>query len=211
MTALLILGAGGHARVLAETAHLIGSFSRIAFIDDCYQDSPDSSTVLGWPVLGPLSYASRPEIAQEFSTALVGIGNCSIRMHLLEQLINLGYESPPLIHPRAFISSSAHIGPGSVVFAQVAVQAQAHIGTGVILNTGCIVDHDVEIEDGVHICPGVRLAGDVHVGARSLIGIGACVIQQVRIGTDVTVGAGAAVIQDLPDGVTAVGVPGRIR
>ena len=65
--------------------------------------------------------------------------------------------------------------------------------------------------NGVHICPGVRLAGEVHVGAHSWIGIGACVIQQVRIGTDVTVGAGAAVIQDLPDGITAVGVPGRIR
>ncbi len=211
MTALLILGAGGHARVLAETAHLTGRFSRIAFLDDAHQDCSDSLTLLEWPVLGPLSLASQPEIAQEFSAALVGIGNCSTRMLWLEQLTSLGYESLSLIHPRAFISRSAHIGPGTVVFAQVAVQAQAHIGTGVILNTGCIVDHDVEIEDGVHICPGAHLAGGVHVGKRSWIGIGASVIQQVRIGTDVTVGAGAAVIQDLPDGVTAVGVPARIR
>ena len=62
----------------------------------------------------------------------------------------------------------------------------------------------------MHICPGARLAGEVQVGARTWIGIGACVIQQVRIGSDVTVGAGAAVVRDLPDGVTAVGVPARV-
>ena len=210
MKALLVLGSGGHARVLAETADLTGRFSCIAFLDDRYQDFPVSSTVLGWPVLGPLSHAFRPEIAQEFSAALVGIGHCLTRMHWLEQLTSFGYESPPLIHPTAFISRSAQIGPGSVVFAQSAVQAQACIGSGVILNTGCTVDHDVVIEDGSHICPGAHLAGEVHVGKRSWIGIGACVIQQVSIGTDVTVGASAAVIQDLPDGITAVGVPARI-
>ena len=211
MTALLILGSGGHARVVAETAHSMGSFSHLSFLDDRYEDSPGSSTILGWPVLGPLSHAFQPEIVQEFSAALVGIGNCSTRMHWLAQLTSLGYETPPLIHPTAFISRSAQIGPGSVVFAQAAVQAQACIGAGVILNTGCTVDHDVVIEDGAHLCPGAHLAGDVHVGARSWIGIGASVIQQVRIGSDVTVGAGAAVIQDLPDGITAVGVPARIR
>jgi len=79
-----------------------------------------------------------------------------------------------------------------------------------ILNTGCSVDHDVQLDDGVHICPGARLAGEVQVGSRSWIGIGASVIQQVRIGSDVTVGAGAAVVRDLPDGVTAVGVPARV-
>ncbi|MDB4485960.1 acetyltransferase [Synechococcus sp. AH-707-B22] len=210
MTALLILGSGGHARVLAETAHSMDCFAYIAFLDDRFEDFGDSSPVLGWPVLGPLSLASQPEVAQEFSSALVGIGHCSTRMHWLEQLTSLGYESPPLIHPTAFISRSAHIGPGSVVFAQSAVQAQARIGSGVILNTGCTVDHDVIIEDGAHICPGARLAGEVHIGKRSWIGLGACVIQQVRIGSDVTVGAGAAVIQDLPDGITAVGVPARI-
>jgi acetyltransferase-like isoleucine patch superfamily enzyme len=97
-----------------------------------------------------------------------------------------------------------------VLFAQAVVQAQASIGTGAILNTGCSVDHDAQISDVVHICPGARLAGEVKVGARSWIGIGASVIQQVRIGSDVTVGAGAAVVRDLPDGVTAVGVPARV-
>lgn len=211
MTPLLILGAGGHARVLAETAQAQGGFSRIAFLDDRVQHPADPSTVLGWPLLGRLDRAIEPAILQAFPAALVGIGHAATRLHWLEALARIGYQLPTLIHPTAWVSPSASLGPGSVVFAQVAVQAQASIATGAILNTGCSVDHDVHLADGVHICPGARLAGGVHVGARSWIGIGACVIQQVRIGADVTVGAGAAVVQDLPDGITAVGVPARPR
>lgn len=210
MTALLILGAGGHARVVAETALAQGGFSEIAFLDDHAHHQTDP-TVLGWPVLGPLRRASDMSMLQSFQAALVGIGDAAKRLHWLDQLGTIGYQRPRLIHPTAWVSDSASLGPGSVVFAQAAVQALAHLGTGVILNTACSIDHDVQLADGVHICPGARLAGDVHVGARSWIGIGACVTQQVLIGEDVIVGAGAAVVQDLEDGVTAVGVPARIR
>ena len=205
MSALLILAAGGHAKVVAETALAAGVASRIAFLDD--RPLPP---VLGWPVLGRLDQALEPSIQEQFPTALVAIGHSSTRMCWIARLQAAGYQLPLLIHPSAWISPSAQIGPGSVVFAQAAVQAQARIGTGAILNTSCSVDHDVQLADGVHICPGARLAGEVQVGARSWIGIGASVIQQVRIGADVTVGAGAAVVRDLPDGVTAVGVPARV-
>lgn len=211
MTDLLILGAGGHARVIAETALAQVGFSRIAFLDDRAHQQVDQSTVLGWPLLGSLNRALEPAIVQAYPAALVGIGHAATRMFWLDQLARNGYQRPLLIHPTAWVSPSASLGPGTVVFAQAVVQAQAYIGTGAILNTGCSVDHDVHLADGVHISPGARLAGGVHVGARSWIGIGACVIQQVRIGADVTVGAGAAVVQDLPDGITAVGVPARPR
>lgn len=205
MSDLLILGAGGHAKVVAETALAAGVASRIAFLDD--RPSPP---VLGWPVLGSLDQALEPSIQEQFTSAVVAIGHPSTRLRWIERLQKAGYELPVLIHPSAWISPSAQFGPGSVVFAQAAVQSQAVIGTGAILNTGCSVDHDVQLGDGVHICPGARLAGEVQVGFRSWIGIGASVIQQIRIGADVTVGAGAAVVRDLPDGVTAVGVPARI-
>ena len=202
MSDLLILGAGGHAKVVAETALASGAASRVAFLDD--RALPP---VLGWPVLGPLDQALEPLIHEQFPAALVAIGHPATRLRWLVQLQAAGYRLPLLIHPSAWISPSAQIGPASVVFAQAAVQAQAVIGTGAILNTGCSVDHDARLGDGVHICPGARLAGEVQVGARSWIGIGASVIQQIRIGADVTVGAGAAVVHNLPDGVTAVGVP----
>ncbi|WP_341885266.1 NeuD/PglB/VioB family sugar acetyltransferase [Synechococcus sp. UW140] len=205
MSGLLILGAGGHAKVVAETALASGVASGLAFLDD--RSLP---RVLGWPVLGPLDQALDTSIQAEFTAALVAIGHPATRLHWLARLQASGYQLPLLIHPSACISPSAQIGHGTVVFAQAAVQAQAVIGIGAILNTGCSVDHDVRLADGVHICPGARLAGEVQVGARSCIGIGASVIQQVCIGSDVVVGAGAAVVRDLPDGVTAVGVPAHV-
>jgi len=210
MSRLLILGAGGHAKVVAETALTSGQYAKVAFLDDRCSGPNQSSSVLGFPVLGPLALALEPAHREQFSSAAVAFGNATARLNWIEQLDAAGYVLPVLIHPTAWVSPSAQIASGSVVFAQAAVQALASIGDGSILNTGCSVDHDAQLAGGVHICPGARLAGEVQVGARTWIGIGASVIQRVRIGADVTVGAGAVVVRDLPDGVTAVGVPALI-
>ena len=209
MKSLLLLGAGGHARMVAETALATGRFDRIAFLDERCKGSRELPDQLGWPVIGPLEIILDSRIRNQFPEALVAIGNSSVRMQWLSELSAAGYELPVVIHPTAWMSPSSQIGIGTVVFAQAAIQSQVVIGSGAILNTGCSVDHDTHLCAGVHICPGARLAGEVHVGDRSWIGIGASVIQQIRIGEDVTVGAGAAVVGDLPDGVTAVGVPAR--
>lgn len=210
MSLLLILGAGGHAKVVAETAIASAHFSEVAFLDDRCNGPDPLPSVLGFPVLGPLALALEPAQREQFAAASVAFGNAIARLNWIEKLDAAGYALPVLIHPSAWVSPSAQLGSGSVVFAQAALQALASIGAGSILNTGCSVDHDAQLAGGVHICPGARLAGEVQVGSRSWIGIGASVIQQVRIGADVTVGAGAAVVRDLPDGVTAVGVPARV-
>ena len=210
MAALLLLGAGGHARVVAETALATGRFSSIAFLDDRCCGPEQLPDQLGWPVIGSLTAALDPQIRQQFSAALVAIGNASIRVRWLPILASAGYEVPVVSHPTAWVSPSAQLGAGSVVFAQSSIQAQVMIASGAILNTGCSVDHDAQLGKGVHVCPGAHLAGDVQVGDRSWIGIGASVIQQICIGDDVTVGAGAVVVCDLPNGVTAVGVPARV-
>ncbi len=202
MSELLILGAGGHSKVVAETALAAGIATRITFLDDRPLQS-----VLGFSVLGPLDHALDQSTKEQFPIALVAIGHQATRLLWIKKLQAAGYLLPSLVHPTAWVSPSAQIGSGSVVFAQAAVQAQAVIGIGAILNTSCSVDHDCELADVVHICPGARLAGEVQVGARSWVGIGASVIQQIHIGADVVVGAGAAVVHNLPDGVTAVGVP----
>ena len=210
MSSLLILGAGGHAKVVAETAIATGLYSQVAFLDDRCSGPYQRPFLLGFPVLGTLTLALEPAHREQFASASVAFGNPTARLQWIEQLDAAGYALPVLIHPTAWVSRSAQLGSGSVVFAQASVQALASIGVGAILNTGCSVDHDAQLAGGVHICPGAHLAGEVYVGARSWIGIGASVIQQVRIGSDVTVGAGAAVVRDLPDGVTAVGVPARV-
>jgi sugar O-acyltransferase (sialic acid O-acetyltransferase NeuD family) len=210
MSALLILGAGGHARVVAETALSSGRFSTISFLDDLYSTTVPFMPVLCWPVIGPLAHALGEISPHSFGQAVVAIGHAATRLSWLQKLSVAGYDLPVLVHPAACVSPSARIGLGSVVFAQAVIQSQAMIGSGAILNTSCSVDHDAQLGDGVHICPGAHLAGEVHVGHRSWIGIGSSVIQQIHIGADVTVGAGAAVVRDLPDGVTAVGVPARV-
>jgi len=210
MSRLLILGAGGHAKVVAETAIATGQFSELTFLDDRCSGLNQMPSVLGFPVLGPLALAFELVYLEQFAAASVAFGNATARLNWIAKLDAAGYELPVLIHPTAWVSPSAQIAPGSVVFVQAALQSLASIGVGSILNTGCSIDHDVQLADGVHICPGARLAGEVQVGARTLIGIGASVIQQVRIGADVFVGAGAAVVCDLPNGVTAVGVPARV-
>ena len=196
--------------MVAETALACGVASSVVFLDDRYNDPDFCPTVLGWPVIGTLPMALQADICSQFDAAVVAIGHAATRLHWINQLLAVGYDLPFLLHPTAWVSPSAHLGPATVVLAQAAVQAQAFVGAGTILNTGCSVDHDVQLSDGVHICPGARLAGEVKVGSRSCIGTGASVIQQVSIGSDVTVGAGAAVVRDLPNSVTAVGVPARV-
>ncbi len=206
MSGLLILGAGGHAKVLADTALAAGLARHIAFLDD----KPIPS-LIGWPVLGTLSRCQEGALVQRWPQAAVAIGHAATRLAWLDRLQSLGYQLPAVAHPSAVISRRAQLRPGSVVFAGAVVQADAQLGRGVILNSACSVDHDARLGAGVHICPGAHLAGEVKIGDRSWIGIGASVIQQIRIGADVIVGAGAAVVRDLPDGVTAVGVPAKVR
>ena len=205
MSCLLILGGGGHAKVVAETALASGDASSVVFLDD----SPISN-VLGMPVLGPLHLALKPEFQAQYPVAIVAIGNSVSRMTWINRLQANGYRLPYIIHPSASISPSAKINPASVVLANSAIQSEAVVGKGVIINTSSSIDHESTLADGVHICPGAHLAGEVSVGSRSWIGIGSSVIQQVHIGSDVIVGAGAVVLRDLPNNVTAAGVPARI-
>lgn len=209
MSRLLILGAGGHALVAAETAIACCLATSIVFLDDHFLRIGPYS-VLDSPVIGPLDLSLEPDIYSQFDGAVVAIGHATTRLFWIDKLQSAGFYLPVLKHPTSCISSSARIGPASVVFAHAVVQSQASIGIGAILNTACSVDHDSKLSDGVHVCPGARLGGEVKVGARSWIGIGSSVIQRVCIGSDVTVGAGAAVVSDLPNGATAVGVPARV-
>lgn len=204
MTSLLIVGAGGHGKVVAETAEAMGAWEKIAFLDDRFEALNGS---LRWPVSG--SFGDAETLQPEYVDAVVAVGDASMRLTLLKQLSHEKFHLPSLIHPTAWVSPSARLGEGCMVFAQAVVNADAHIGRGVIINTGATVDHDCVISDGAHICPGAHLAGEVHIGHASWIGIGASVIQQVHIGSGVMVGAGAAVTGHVPDSDKVVGVPAK--
>jgi sugar O-acyltransferase (sialic acid O-acetyltransferase NeuD family) len=205
LNGLLIIGAGGHGKVVADTALMLG-WSNIAFLDD---RAESLGRPLGLPIVGTL--ADLGVKGGGFTSAVVAIGDAGLRLALGEQCRRTGLDVTSLVHPSAVISKFASLGAGCVVLAQSAVNADARIGAGCIVNTGATVDHDCRIGDGVHICPGAHLAGDVRVGERSWIGIGATIRQGISVGRNATVGAGAVVVADVADDSTVLGVPAKPR
>lgn len=202
---LLIVGAGGHGKVVADAALKQGNWEHVAFLDDAY---PATGQAIGLDVLGKTDRAER--LLADYPDAAVAIGNADIRLNLLERLERLGFGLPVIQHPGATISPHARIQAGSVIFAQGVVNPDAELGRGCIVNTGATVDHDCRLDAGVHIAPGAHVGGGVQIGARSWIGIGACIRQYIFIGTRVTVAAGAAVVSDVPDEQIVAGVPATV-
>lgn len=201
---LVIIGAGGHGRVLAECAQA-AQLEILGFIDD---NAALTGTIqLHLPILGTTSALDKKRILAD--GVLLGIGNCQLRLRLLHIFGAAHFCLPTLFHPRAWVSPSAICGAGTVVMANATVQTGSRLGAGVIINTNASVDHDCVVGDGVHICPGAHLAGNVTVGDGTLIGIGASVIPGIRIGKECVVAAGAVVIRDVPDSQRVAGVPAR--
>lgn len=200
---LAILGAGGHAKVVADTAECCG-WGHIELFDDNW---PETTAVAHWPIVGDTS--SLLARLEEYEGVIVAIGRNDIRCSKQTMLSQAGALLVSLVHPDATLSRYATLGMGSVVFAGVVVNAGAVIGAGTILNTACSIDHDCRVDEYVHISPGARLAGSVGIGRLSWIGIGASIRQSLDIGVNVRVGAGAAVVNDVADNMTVMGVPAK--
>ena len=189
MSRLIIIGAGGHGKVVADATN-----KKCIFLDD----NQDLEQVVG-------SIEQLQQIQQDGDQVIVAIGDNKTRLSLLDGLCNIA----TVVHPSATVSESASLGMGTVVFANAAVNPDTVIGRGCVINTGATVDHDCVLEDGVHISPGANIGGGVTIGCCSWIGIGASVRHGITIGKDAVVGAGAAVVSDIPDGITVVGVPAK--
>ena len=201
---LLIVGAGGHGRVVADAAQQTGQWKKIAFIDDLY---PEFCRSASWPVIGVV--ADLDNLAGTWSEVVVAIGNNAIRLEVLQNARRYGFKIASVIHPSAQVARDVRIGEGTVVFANVVINIGSVLGDGCIVNTAATVDHDNCLGDGVHISPGVHLAGDVAIGSRSWVGIGVSVIHGCVIGNNVVIGAGAVVTKNIDDGLTVVGIPAR--
>ena len=197
-----IIGAGGHGKVVADTAERAG-WSKVVFFDPRF--GPSEQTHAHWPLLG------FPEDAQTHKCDgyFVAIGNSQARQQWCEWLLDRSLPVASVIDPASTVSQYAMLESGVLVVAGAVVNADAHIAQGVIVNTQAAIDHDCTIGAYSHVCPGATLAGTVAVGEHSWLGIGCQVKQGVRIGSNVTVGAGATVVSDIQDGLTVVGTPAR--
>lgn len=199
---LLVLGCGGHGRVVADTASECG-YTRIAFLDD--RPTELAAKLAG--VLGPMDMLD--DLAGEWDAAIAAVGDSTLRLALLERIRSAGFEVPSVVHPSAIVNRRAQIGAGVLVGAGAIINVFARIGDAAIVNTGARIDHDCVVGRGSHIAPGATLSGDVKVGERAWLGTGCAVRQGVTIGADVMVGVGAAVVSDLAAGETYIGVPAR--
>ena len=197
---LIIIGASGHGKVVADIALKTERWNQIVFLDD--DERLEAS--LGLKVIGKskdaLDYIDNADI-------FVAIGNNAIREKFLFQLQNAGASIPVLMHNQAIIGQQVEIDEGTVVMAGTVINCCAKIGKGCIINTGANIDHDNIIEDYVHISPGVSLAGAVTVGQGTWIGIGSVVSNNIKITRGCKIGAGAVVIRDITEAGTYVGVP----
>ncbi|MDA2736505.1 acetyltransferase [Bacillus cereus group sp. Bc015] len=197
---LLIIGANGQGKVVADVALKMNKWQSIAFLDD--NKSVKSS--VGIEVIGKstdfLNYIEDYDI-------FVGIGNNVIREKIQGELEAEGASLPTLIHPSAIIGEQVELGAGTVVMAGAVINCCTTIGKGCIINTGSTIDHDNLIEDYVHISPGVHLAGTIKVGRGTWLGIGSVVSNNISITNGCRIGAGALVIRNINEVGTYVGVP----
>ncbi len=204
---LIVLGAGDHAKVVIATVEAEAKFTVIGLLDD--DESKHGTTWYGHPVLGGSDQLTRLR-EQGISKAVVAVGDNVGRAKAAQIAVKAGFGLPTVIHPTAVILKGSVISEGSVLLANAYVGADSHLGAGALLSVGALVAHDCVIGSWCQLCPGAKLGGHVKLGDYSLIGMGASVLPGITVGRQAVVGANAAVIGDVPDFVTAVGVPARV-
>ncbi|WP_290772836.1 acetyltransferase [Anaerofustis sp.] len=201
MSKIVVIGGGGHAKVIVDIIKKNGvEPNHIDILDD---NLKVGSKILGVCVRGKVEDCLKYDMDTKF---IIAIGNNSVREKISKKY-NLNYAS--FIHPSAVIGEDVHIGNGSVIMGGAVINSATHIGNHVIINTSSSVDHDSVISDYVHISPGVHMGGAVKVGERSWIGVGSSIKNNININCDVVIGAGSVVIKEITEEGTYVGSPVR--
>ncbi len=201
MKQLIIIGAGGHGRVVADMAEKSGKYQKICFLDDAEMTKSGGHDVIG----AVRTYHEHLKDA----CFVVAIGNAELRQKIQLELEEKGAQIETIIHPSAIIGDRTRIGKGTVVMAGAVINPDTTIGKGVIINTCSSVDHDCEICDFAHVSVGAHVAGTAFVGAKTMIGAGATVSNNLRLCDECVIGAGAVVVRDILEKGTYIGVPAR--
>lgn len=199
---VVVYGAGGHGRVVADVA-LAQGLGVLGFVDD--HKAP--GTVLdGLRVLGGRDWL----VASPGCNVALGVGDNTLREDIDTWLDARGVPLTTVVHPSAILSRWASLGPGAVVFPAAVINSGASVGRGAIVNTGAVIEHDTVVGDFAHVSPNATLAGGARVGRSAHVGAGACVLPGRTIGDGSIVGAGAVVNRDVPANTVVAGVPARV-
>ena len=197
----VILGAGGHAKVVLDAYRLRHPGAVVELRDDDREKA--GVVVLGIPVRTPIGLASIE------SACHVAIGDNAARERWGTEILASKLVFREVVHPAAQVCSSAAIGRGAFVAARAVVGPDARVADGAIINHGAIVDHDCTVGAWTHIAPGAILGGEVAIGSSCLVGSGAIILPGVRVGNRTIIGSGAVVTRDVPGGTTILGIPAR--
>jgi UDP-perosamine 4-acetyltransferase len=202
---LIVIGAGGHAKVCIEILQSAGMR-----VDYCIAADGNQTHCLNIPVLhGDHNLDSLH--ANGYVQCFIALGSNKLRAKIKEKIDQLGFELINAISPFAHVSPSAKLGRGIAIMPGAIVNAAAEIDDLAIINTGASIDHDCQIGFAAHVAPQSALAGHVKIGKRSFLGIGAVVIPEMIIGDDVTVGAGSVIVSNICDGEKVMGVPAKAQ
>jgi UDP-perosamine 4-acetyltransferase len=202
---VLVVGAGGHAKVCIEILRAAGHDVAI-----CVGGSGSAETCVGVPVVVGDDEVDR-FYCEGVRRAFVAIGDNRTRHRLALEMVARGFELVSAVSPSAVLSPSVHVDAGVAVMAGAVVNAESRLGFAAIVNTGATVDHDNVIGAGAHVAPRCGLAGNVTIGERTFLGVGTAVIPGRTIGADCIVGAGSLVLRDIPSSVVAYGAPATVR
>jgi sugar O-acyltransferase (sialic acid O-acetyltransferase NeuD family) len=210
MTAVILWGAKGHAKVVREA--LRGTPHEIVAVFDndpnCTAPFEDVPLGHGWPAFDAWHRTVTPTTSYR-AVVCIGGEHGQDRLRIVRDLADRGIPSLSVVHRTAFVAANAVVGAGCQVLAQAAVCVESVLGEACIINTGASVDHECRVGDGVHVCPGARLAGCVTVGHYATIYTGAVVLPRISIGEGAVVAAGAVVTEDVPPYSLVAGVPAR--
>ncbi len=207
---LVVLGAGGHGREVADVAHACIAAGQRLRLRGLVDDDPrlHGRTLCDLPVLGPIQWLRAH--GGEGLAVVSGVGAPVVRRRVVERVASWGLPFVRLIHPNAILTRHVELGVGVVITAGCIITNTITIGDHAHLNRRVTVGHDAHVGDWVHLAPGSTLSGAATVGDGTEVGTHACVLPGISVGAWSIVGAGAVVHEALPDNVTAVGVPARI-
>ena len=204
MRRLLIIGTGGHGKVVMDCAKK--HYDSIAFMTN----DTHSAGINGYPVIYEQEN-SMDVVLKNFDELIVAIGNNNARLKISLDYAAKGIKLATIIHETAVISESAVIGEGTVILANAVINPFANIGKCCIINTGAIIEHDCILKDGVHISPNAAMGGTVCIGEKTWVCVGSSIANNIKIGENSIIGAGSVIIKDIPDKVLAAGIPAKIK
>lgn len=203
MLDIVIVGTGGHAKVVYDILKRQKMFNPVAFVSL----NEGMNDFLGLP------HVHQSKLQEEgFKSGVVAIGDNFLRSQVTQfiQKLNPAFELISAVHPSAQIASDVLLGVGTVVMANVVVNPGTCVASNVILNTGSVIDHDCKLDQFSSIAPGSVLGGNVQVGEFSAVSIGSNVIHGKIIGSHTVIGAGSVVLNDIPNFVVAYGSPCKV-